>query len=82
MSGSAGLRPAKKRRRGVSVLKKHSQSLGAECAGPVVGPAVRIVKNQLHFFKYDFCRFKETSSKVDNLLDFKFLASINIYTKK
>ncbi len=45
MSGFAGLRPAKRRKRGASVSKRAFQNLGAECAGLVVGPAVLIVES-------------------------------------
>lgn len=44
MSGSAGSYLAKKRRLEVSVSRKHSRSLKAECAGLVVGPVVLIVE--------------------------------------
>ena len=45
MSGFAGSSPARKRRRGVSVSRRRSQSLKAECAGLVAGLAVFIVES-------------------------------------
>ena len=43
-NGFAGLRTAKKRRRDVSVSRRHSRSLKAECAGLVVGSVALIVE--------------------------------------
>ena len=47
MSGFAGSSPAKKRRRDVSVSRRHSRSLRAECADPAAGPVVFIVEIEL-----------------------------------
>src|SRR3989344_6933226 len=44
MSGFVGLYPAKKRRRVISVSRRESRSLRAECAGRVAGPVVLIVE--------------------------------------
>ncbi len=44
-NGFVGSYPARKRRRGVSVSRKDSRSLGEECAGRVVGLVVFIVKS-------------------------------------
>ncbi len=49
MSGFAGLHLAKKRRREISVSRRRSQNLKAECVGHVVGPVVLIApSNFLH----------------------------------
>jgi len=50
MSGYAGLRPARKLRRGISVSRRHSQSSKVECAGLVVGLVAFIErKNEIIF---------------------------------
>ena len=41
---SAGSYPARKRKRGVSVSRRPSQSSGVECVDRVAGPAARIVE--------------------------------------
>ncbi len=44
MSGFAGLRLAKKRKREAFALKKESQNLLAACADPAAGKGARIVE--------------------------------------
>ena len=45
MSGFAGSSPAKKQRQGLSISRRPSRSLKAECAGRVVGPAALIAES-------------------------------------